>query len=177
MRLVVISDTHRSQRYIELVRERIRGLKPDLVMHLGDFYDDADFVVQDGVSLIRVPGTWSEFYQNSMIDNRRFEEILGWRFFLTHTPERHYNDLTGDLDPERVLSEGGFDFFLHGHTHHPRIEMVGEVCVVNPGHLYEKDDRGFLPSFGVFEVSETIVDVKIFQLLDGTVFRELLIRR
>ncbi len=171
MKIAVFSDTHGNKEYVQLFLERLKGLGIDRVLHLGDNYDDADPVIGAGYPLIRVPGTWTPYYTNSMIDNRRFEDFEGWRFFLTHTPNPHYNDLKEDEDPEDVIREKKADVLLHGHTHHPKIEMENDVLIINPGHMKEAFDRGYDPSFAILDVSKESINVEIEYLLCGTSFK------
>ena len=147
MSILLVSDTHNSASYILKLREVAQNRDVDMVMHLGDDYEDADGFLQDGVSVIRVPGTWTPEYHNFRIENRRYETLMGWCFFLTHTPQKHKNDLPDDLDPEKELETKKMDVFLHGHLHHPKCEQVGDVWVINPGHCYQHDNRGYPPTF------------------------------
>jgi len=169
MKILICSDTHASQSYIDLLKERITEHDPDTVIHLGDYYHDADQLKSPTYDLVRVPGTWTSYYQNSDIDNRKFEDIGGWRFFLTHTPTRHFNDLPEDLDPQIVINEGRCDILCHGHTHHPRIEKKHNVWVLNPGHLKEGDDRGYPPSYAVCDIYPTTITCSIITLIDNSV--------
>ena len=79
MRLFILSDTHGNQRFNQKILSLAETV--DQVIHLGDDFKDATFLIDNNVSTIRVPGTWCHNYQDSMIDNRRFEEFHGWRFF------------------------------------------------------------------------------------------------
>jgi uncharacterized protein len=172
MKLAIFSDTHGNKEYVQLFLNKIKHKHIDMVLHLGDNYDDADPVIDEGYPLIRVPGTWTSFYMNKMIDNRRYEEFEGWRFFLTHTPTRHYNDLQEDEDPRLVIEERKADVFLHGHTHKPKAEMENGVLVINPGHMKEPFDRGYAPSFAVLELSKASIEVTIMYLLSDTLYKQ-----
>ena len=77
--VIYFSDTHGNQPFNQqllIIAETV-----DQVIHLGDDFKDATFLIDNNVSTIRVPGTWCHNYQDSMIDNRRFEDFHGWRFF------------------------------------------------------------------------------------------------
>ena len=175
--LVILSDTHRSQSYIDQVLDQVEKINPDQVWHLGDDYIDADCFIDRGYSVIRVPGTWRSEYQMASIDNRRYETILGWRFFLTHTPEAHFNDLMSDEDPSLVLKNADIDFFCHGHTHHPKFVREGNVWILNPGHLKEGDRRGYPPSYAILKITEENVSVSIRTLLTDETLHESICHR
>ncbi len=98
-KIMVISDTHDDRDAIRGVMRYLNSFKVDRIIHLGDYYDDADILEQAGYPLIRVPGTWdTAYYPDPEVNNRKFIEIAGWRIFLTHTPESHYNDLADDIN-------------------------------------------------------------------------------
>jgi putative phosphoesterase len=172
MRLVIVSDSHENKRLQQEFINQLSDHKPDLVFHLGDFYKDAEAILSAGYPVIRVPGTWTDVYQNPMIDNRRYETFEGWTFFLTHTPDTHYNDLPEDEDPESVLLNSNCDVLLHGHTHHPKIEQVNKSWVINPGHTKSDFDRDFEPTYVVADLSTDVFHVKFINLLDKTVREE-----
>ena len=169
MKIVVVSDTHNSSGSIQKIGDISQNIRSDLVIHLGDFYDDLTPESLGDIPLIRVPGTWTSFYQNPLIDNRRVDVFQGWRFFLSHTPEKDSHDLIDDVDPQAFIRGGNCDVFLHGHTHHFNLESVsfekGSVLVCNPGHLSESDSRT-QRSYCILEVSLTTIIGTIMSLED-----------
>ena len=170
MKIVILSDTHGSLIYIQKVVQQLDELNPDIVIHLGDDYADTTHFLNKSYKLLRVPGTWSSFYQDPSIPNRTLEELNGWTFCLSHTPETHYNDLDCDLDPKIVIEDGLCDIFLHGHTHIPSLTKKNNVIVLNPGHLKINDDRGFPPTYAIIESSAFQLDISIRYLLEDTLF-------
>tara|TARA_A100001011_G_C14186745_1_gene789407 strand:+ start:666 stop:1199 length:534 start_codon:yes stop_codon:yes gene_type:complete len=163
MKLLVFSDTHRSLGIIQKILAITNEMSPDLVIHLGDYYDDITPDSLVGIPLIRVPGTWTAFYQNPMIENRRIEVFEGWRFLLSHTPEIDSHDLPDDPDPQKLLKEGACDVFLHGHTHQADLYQKEGVIICNPGHLSEKDLRSD-HSFAIMTLDSEILDITIQNL-------------
>ena len=169
MKVLLCSDTHASQGYITLLREKINAFNPDYLIHLGDDYNDVPQLMAPEYQTIRIPGTWCPAYQDPMIENRCMEEIEGWAFFLTHTPNADRHDLPSDPKPESVLEERSCDIFCHGHTHHPICEQKDGVWILNPGHLKEKDNRGFPPTYAELLVSSEEIEIQIKGLLDSSV--------
>ena len=172
MKICVMSDTHRSQRFIQIMRQRINDIKPDLLLHLGDYYDDADAFLDAAIPLVRVPGTWTEYYQNPLIDNRRIETWCGWRVLLTHTPEHDRHDLNSDPDPQELIRSAAIDLCLHGHLHKPDLHQKGTVWILNPGHLYEDDNRGYPATYAVLTLTDASIHVRVIELESGTLFLE-----
>jgi uncharacterized protein len=176
-KIAVISDTHGSDlinKFMGYLEEN-KDIKD--VMHLGDYYEDADVLVDAGYLVTRVPGVYSAYYQNLYVENRIYMEIYDWRFFLTHTKDSHSNDGAYDLKPEQILENKTCDIFLYGHTHKPEIKKVDDgLILLNPGHLKSEMDRGFAPSFAVLEIEKASVDMKILNLSGGCVFQDRLIK-
>ena len=162
MKILMISDTHGNTSMINKMVSL--AVDFDLTIHLGDNYPDGVPFIDSNVPIIRVPGTWGWEYQDNTIDNRRYEEFLGWRFFLTHTPTIDVHDLDSDLDPVDVLNNNGCDIFCHGHTHKPTIYTVGNVTVLNPGHLKSSFDRGYNASYAKIELSELKCKISVIEL-------------
>jgi uncharacterized protein len=161
--LVIVSDTHGSFRNIKKCISGFDNLKPEYVVHLGDDYVDADIISQFGYKVVRVPGLWTDYYQNPSIDNKMFWDFEGWRFFLTHSIEPHYNDLKGDISSEKVIKKKQCDVFLFGHTHIPKVVQQDGIVFVNPGHLKEKETRS-KPSYAFLQVSKSELKIAIVPL-------------
>ena len=64
-------------------------------------------------------------------------KLRGHRFHLEHVPAR--------------IPPAGCDFFLHGHTHVPRDEIIGGVRFLNPGCI-TRPNRGAPASFAWLEI-------------------------
>lgn len=115
MRIAVISDTH--GKFPDSVARELR--KADEIWHLGDFCDLATYsaVLAVGPPVYAVLGNndWSLDLPMKLVLERG-----GKTFLLIH------------IDPSR---SGGTDFLLHGHTHIPRDEMVGQTRMLNPGAI------------------------------------------
>jgi putative phosphoesterase len=170
MKLGVVSDTHK---HIVNLSKAVKFLKKtgvDKIIHLGDDYEDPDEIGESGV--IRVPGVFSDFYQDRKIQNRRVENFGGWRFLLTHTLSSHPNDLPGDPVPEELINTQKVQVVLYGHTHIPEIRQEHDIIFLNPGHLKNEDKRGFPPTFGYVELTISRLVLRIYDLRDGSVRQE-----
>ena len=170
MKLGIVSDTHK---HIVNLASAIHYLKENGVaklIHLGDDYTDVDEAGERDV--IRVPGVFSDAYQNTKIPNRVIENYAGWRFLLTHTLASHANDLSGDLKPEELIGGRQVHVVLYGHTHVPEIRKDGGIVFINPGHLKNEDKRGFPPTFGCIELTIDKLVARIYRLRDHSILLE-----
>tara|TARA_A100001015_G_C14987841_1_gene712390 strand:- start:62 stop:586 length:525 start_codon:yes stop_codon:yes gene_type:complete len=174
MKILLISDTHGNPKMIEAMCQIAPTF--DLVIHLGDDYNDGSLFLSQKIPLIRVPGTWGQEYQDICIDNRRFEFFLRWKFFLTHTPTKDANDLMDDINPSLVLQQQDCDIFCHGHTHKPEIRKEGKVIILNPGHLKNINDRGFPASFSQIRLTEVHCHIQIVHFENRTIIDEVTLK-
>ncbi len=164
MRIGVVSDTHNHVENLKELFNRLLEKKIDVFCHLGDDYDDMKEIKETkGVKIVQVPGVFSEYYKKPDIPNRLIEEWEGKWFLLTHTRAVHKNDLDTDPDPEKIMNERKADIMLFGHTHIPAIIMEGKALLFNPGHLKDKDKKGFPPTYGLIEIDRGIVKAQIIE--------------
>lgn len=164
MRVIVVSDSHGEKDNLFTLSKVVREENVSKVIHLGDDYDDVDFLTSEGTIVEKVPGVFSGYYTEKSILNRKVVEIKGWKVLLSHTKERHENDFPGDILPENLIKNGEIDIMLYGHTHVPAIAKEGNVYLINPGHLKATDKRGFEPSYALLVLEKETIDVKIKKL-------------
>jgi hypothetical protein len=170
MKLGVISDTHNNILNLNNAITILKNKGAQKIIHLGDNYSDIDEIGEAGIS--RVPGVFSDFYQNSKISNRRIENFAGLQILITHTISSHANDLPDDIKPEDLIQNKKVDIILYGHTHIPDIKKEGEIIFVNPGHLKDKDKKGYSPTFGMLTFTEEEVVIEIYDLKTRTLYKK-----
>ncbi|MGY0287768.1 MAG: YfcE family phosphodiesterase [Thermoproteota archaeon] len=161
MLVVVMSDTHGELDNLKSILPRIREINPDLVVHLGDNYEDAE-LLRD-FPLLRVPGVYESYYSKPEVPNRIILNLSGWLSLLTHSHLRHENDLPWDPDPQDLVRRKAVDLIIHGHTHIPRAELIEGVVYINPGHMKKEDKKGYPPTFSLIEAEEEL-KVRIIEL-------------
>ncbi len=168
MRIGVLSDSHNHWDNLRLaVRKLIEEGSVDIIIHLGDDYDDTRVIERPDIELLRIPGVFSSYYRDPRIPNRLVKEFSNWKFLLTHAPAAHENDLSTDRDPEDIIAKEKINIVFHGHTHIPRIEEKDHVLWINPGHLKTKDKKGYPPSYALMEIEENQLKVRIIDLIKG----------
>ena len=170
--IAVVSDSHGNADYVQHFLNDINSFDIDFVYHLGDYYDDAQLIIDAGYSVIRVPGTWTRYYDDFRVDKRRFEDIKGWRFFLSHTPSMESLDTSEDYDPQLVVEQQQCHVMLHGHTHCPSMVLKNGVLIINPGHIKASTDRGFPASYCMLTISEDQLDAEIYHLKENATYQK-----
>jgi len=161
----VVSDTHGNQEGMRLLAERLKAFKVTTVLHLGDDWRDVAYLQQAGFEVLAVPGVFCPEYASPEVPNRRVVDLKGVKMLLSHTPQRHRLDLPGDPDPQAPLP--GVKLVLYGHTHLPALENRQGIWWLNPGHLRDRQDKGFPGTFALLRLSPERVAVEIRRLEDG----------
>jgi putative phosphoesterase len=153
MKLGVFSDSHNNLDYLETAASNAvhRGAA-EVLIHLGDDFEDAKILNQFGMRVIRVPGVFSPQYQDRATANRIIEAFGPWNVLMTHTRQKHQNDLETDLDPEEVVRSRSVHVVLYGHTHEPAVTTSQGVWFINPGHLKRHDKKNHPPSFALVDL-------------------------
>lgn len=131
MKILVLSDSHSE---LNLMRSCVEKIKPDVIIHLGDYYQDAADIHDEypNITLYQVPGNCDRYRCVSGAAETLIEKIDGVRFYLTHGHLQQVKWTTDVLveDAKRV----GVDAVLYGHTHHAECyHDPSGLWVMNPG--------------------------------------------
>lgn len=131
MKILVLSDSHSM---LEFMRTSIEKVKPDMMIHLGDFYQDALQMQQEypNIPLIHVPGNCDRYRCAPDAAETLVREICGVRFFLTHGHLHRVKWSTFQLIGD--AKKAGADIVLYGHTHQAECyQDKSGMWVMNPG--------------------------------------------
>jgi putative phosphoesterase len=164
MILGVMSDSHGETAHVRRAAEQMLSLGVELIIHLGDDYDDASVLPGDKVRVIKVPGVFSAYYKDPAIPNRLVMQLNGIRVLVSHTHLSHANDLPSDPKPERLIADRAIDVVLYGHTHVYDIREESDIVFVNPGHLKREDRKGRRPSFASIDITGRRLESRIYDL-------------
>lgn len=131
MKILVFSDSHGS---LHSMREYIRKLKPDAVVHLGDHYEDG-LTMQEEFPNIRfhlLPGNCD--HNRILLNTHDFlcYDVCGVRLYMTHG---HKHNVKLGLN-HLLYDAGKYEAagVLFGHTHQPLCyQREDGLWVLNPG--------------------------------------------
>ena len=131
MKILVLSDSHSGLRFM---RECIRWAKPDVVIHLGDHYDDGLALAEENPHLIfhQVAGNCDRY--RCPMDAREMlcYSLGGVMTFMTHGHNQHVKLGLGALIAE--ANRYGAALALYGHTHKAYCKQEDNgMWVMNPG--------------------------------------------
>lgn len=129
MRIAVISDTHRSSKYINLAKKLIEDA--DILIHLGDNIDDVEPLSNGFKGKVYAVAGNCDF--SSKYPKEGTIEVNGVKIFYTH------GDLYGVKSTMTNIyyrgKEIGANVVLFGHTHQQGIERTDELILMNPGSI------------------------------------------
>lgn len=147
----VISDTHGNTLLMEKVCSFLLNQeKVNTIYHLGDNYEDGEYLISIGYPMKIVPGLWCNQFEDGRTPRVIIEEIHNVKIAFAHTI---------DL----ILKSRGKECHIYcfGHTHTPIIKKEYNKIRFNPGHLKKQIDRGNEASFGIikFEINRICFEI------------------
>lgn len=131
MKILVLSDSHSAMHFMRSCVERI---KPQAVVHLGDYYDDAQTLKElyPNIPLHQVPGNCDRYRCPPWAQTTLCYDVCGVRLFMTHGHKYAVKTNTA-----RMLAEArtmGAQAALYGHTHvAENYQDDSGMWVMNPG--------------------------------------------
>lgn len=157
MKLLVLSDSHSSRSFMRLAVER---LKPDVLVHLGDYYDDGEVLHSEypRIPMYQVAGNCDRYRCPPWVSEICTVPIGGVRVYMTHGHRQGVKQSLSRLIAE--AREAQTALVLFGHTHSAYAEQLSDgLWVMNPGSC------GYYGgSVGVVEIeNEKITSVKILR--------------
>lgn len=152
MILGVLSDTHGNRSFMEAAAHALVAThRSDVLLHLGDNYDDGEALARLAPEVRLVPGLWCDAYRNGAIQNVVSETFGALRIAYAHA----------DHDLMRVAASARLALF--GHTHVACIEPRDGTVWVNPGHLKARIDRSQRASYATVVIEDAAFEVSIFE--------------
>jgi putative phosphoesterase len=149
-RVGLISDTHGHLR-AEVFRA-LAGV--ERVIHAGDV-EDADHLIDlEAIAPVTaVSGNVDRIDVRAIAPEEAVVDVAGVRVAVIHGHQVHpdYRLLLARFPDAKVI--------VHGHTHVPRCDAVGDVLIVNPGAA-GKAQKGHPPSVAILEVTGGVPSVR-----------------
>lgn len=131
MKILVLSDSHSSVRFM---RRCVDKIKPNAIVHLGDYYDDAEVLAEEypHIPLYQVPGNCDRYRCPPSAHEILIMPVCGVSLYMTHGHKHqvkmHLGALLRDARASKVQA------VLYGHTHIPNCYQEPDgLWVLNPG--------------------------------------------
>lgn len=148
MKILIVSDTHRSHRNLKQALEAEAPI--DMLIHLGDAEGcEREIAQMAGCPLEIVSGNSDIF---SFLEREKELRLGKYRALITHG---HYYYVNMGLAHIKQEAEArGFDIVMFGHTHRPMIDYGKHLITLNPGSLSYPRQEGRQPSYMVMEIGD-----------------------
>ena len=156
MKILIVSDTHRSHKYFDKMMEKEESA--DLLIHLGDLEGGEYYIEQTaGCPVHMVAGNNDMFTQLPMEKEIR---LGNKRVLITHG---HYYYVSAGY--ERIWQEAyrrKADIVMFGHIHRPvQVEKNG-ILLLNPGSISYPRQQGRQGTYMVMEIDQdNNVDIQL----------------
>ena len=165
MKILVLSDSHSA---LSFMRRSIDAVKPQLLIHLGDYYDDAETIKDEysHIPMYHVPGNCDRYRCPPGVPEILILPPGGCKLYMTHG-HRHNVKLTRGLLLKDARA-AGVAAVLYGHTHEAECTLEEDgLWVMNP------DSCGYGGgSVGLMEVENgTITNCRILRQEDLEEFK------
>lgn len=131
MKILVLSDSHSG---LSFMRKMIHAVKPDTVIHLGDYYDDAQAMAEENPHLIfhQVNGNCDRYRSYEIRPEVLCYSLAGVKFYMTHGHNHHVK--SGLYSLLQSARQNGAAVALYGHTHSADCHREADgLWVMNPG--------------------------------------------
>ena len=158
MKILVLSDSHSA---LSFMRRCIDVVRPDAIIHLGDYLDDALSMEEEypHIPMHRVPGNCDRYRYSSLDPEILVRRISGVDFYLTHGHRHNVKMYTGLL--LRDARAAGAAAALYGHTHVAECYQEPDgLWVINPG------------SCGYYGGSAGLMEIRNNTIMDCRIVRE-----
>ena len=131
MKILILSDSHSG---LSFMRRCIDAVKPDAVIHLGDYFDDGTAMAEEypHIRFHQVPGNCDQYrvphWQHTILSY----PVFGVNLYMTHGHKHGVKQTISKLLQDARASNAAAA--LYGHTHIPNCYQEPDgLWVINPG--------------------------------------------
>lgn len=159
MKILVLADSHG---FPDLMRCAVNRIRPDAIIHLGDFFDDGELLREENLHIVihQVPGNCDKDRMYQPRPEVLCYPVCGVKLFMTHGHNHFVKNGTYYLLAD--AREAGAQAVLYGHTHTPDCRHVDGLWIFNPGSC-----RNLNGSVGLIEVKNgEICSCRILRQVD-----------
>lgn len=148
MKVLIVSDSHRHNKNIEKVLEKVKPI--DMMIHCGDAEGAEDYLREIAECPLFIVSGNNDFF--SQLNREMIFDIDKYKVFLTHG---HYYYVSMGI--EKLVEEAkqrNVDIVMYGHTHRPVIDIRDDIVVLNPGSISYPRQDGKVPTYIVMEIDK-----------------------
>ena len=160
MKILVMSDSHSA---LSFMFRCVRKVKPDAIIHLGDYFDDAQALQEEfpNIRLYQVPGNCDRYRVPLSAQEILIMPVFGVELYMTHGHRHNVKMFTGSLLADARKARAAAALYGHTHIADCRQEEDG-VWVLNPGSA-----GSYSGSAGIMEIEDgKIINCRIITAAD-----------
>ncbi len=148
MKILIVSDTHKSHRNLEKVIESTDGI--DMLIHLGDTEGGEDYIRALVNCPVHIVGGNNDFF--SELPREEEFEAAGKHIFITHG-HSYYVSMNEEY-LKKAAKDRGADIVMYGHTHRPSYLDEDGLIILNPGSIAYPRQAGRKPTYMIMKIDE-----------------------
>ena len=148
MKILIVSDTHRKHKNLEMLLDRLRPI--DLMIHLGDAEGYEDYIAELACCPLEIVAGNNDFFSN--LEQEKIIQVGKYQVMITHG--HHYYVGSGIADIKSVARSRGADIVMLGHTHVPLLDYDDDIITLNPGSISYPRQEGKQPSYILMELDK-----------------------
>ena len=159
MKILVMSDSHS---LLRLMRSAVDAIKPNAIIHLGDYFDDGEAIREENmeISFHQVPGNCDRHRMYQPRPEILCYDVCGVRLYMTHGHIHKVKLGLFSLLQDAKMAKA--KAVLFGHTHVAHYRQEDGMWILNPGSCGHGDG-----SVGLIEVENgEIVSCRILRQED-----------
>ena len=160
MKILVMSDSHSA---LSFMFRYVRKVKPDAIIHLGDYFDDAQALQEEfpNIRLYQVPGNCDRYRVPLSAQEILIMPVFGVELYMTHGHRHNVKMFTGSLLADARKARAAAALYGHTHIADCRQEEDG-LWVLNPGSA-----GSYSGSAGIMEIQDgKIINCRIITAAD-----------
>ena len=129
-RILVLSDSHSGNSFM---RWCVQSVKPDAIVHLGDYYDDGLDLHEEYplIPFYSVPGNCDKYRTPPHVSEILITRVFGVDLYMTHGHKHRVKSTMGLLTAAARVAK--VQAVLYGHTHIPDCRYEDGLWILNPG--------------------------------------------
>lgn len=148
MKVLIVSDTHKSHRNLEKVLEENKDR--DMLIHLGDVEGAEDYIEALADCPVHMVSGNNDFFSD--LPAEEVFMIGKHRIFITHG--HYYSIVIGEERLAKAARDRNADIVMYGHTHRPFFKEEEGLIILNPGSIAYPRQLERRASYMIMEVDE-----------------------
>ena len=131
MKILVLSDSHSG---LSFMRACIKAVKPDAMIHLGDYFEDGTDMAEEfpHIPMHQVPGNCDRYRCPPWVKPTLCYDVCGVRLYMTHGHKQGVKSSTALMVAEAHAMHAQAALYGHTHVAENYRDETG-MWVMNPG--------------------------------------------